>query len=139
GVIYFPQRVGATVFSHDNTPADVVTEMIKQDALIKSLGGVLNSGTDATRGTITLTNGDLEGTWREYNGHKYLLVLNMSSQTLTDTSFTTAGLSSIGASSLNVFGELRSEQVGANGYLNDTFAPYQLHVYTTGASDSVSP
>src|SRR5262249_21650126 len=100
GIIYFPQRVGATVFMQDNTPAAVAAEMTRQDALIAGLGGVLNSGTDATRATVTFNNGDLEGTWREYNGKKYLLVLNMSSQTLTGASFSTAGLSALSGSEL---------------------------------------
>jgi hypothetical protein len=134
GIIYFPQRVGATVFMHDNTPANVAAEMTKQDALIASLGGVLNSGTDATRGTVTFNNADLEGTWREFNGKKYLLVLNMSSQTLTGASFSTAGLSALSGSELQVYGELRSELVSDGGSITDTFTPYQLHVYTTAAT-----
>ena len=137
GLTYFPQRVGQTVFSHDNTPANVVAEMTTQDALIKSLGAVLNSGNDATDNTVTLNNPLLEGTWREYGGKKYLFVLNMSSATLSDTSFTTAGLNGIGK--LQVFNELRSETL-AGGAINDSFQPYQLHVYTTaGTSVVLSP
>lgn len=137
GITYFPQRVGATVFMQDNTPADVAAEMTKQDALIKSLGGVLNSGTDATRGTVSFDNPDLEGTWRDYNGKKYLLVLNMSSQTLTGATFSTAGLSALSGSSLAVFNELRDETV-TTGAITDSFGPYQLHVYTNDLSGSGS-
>jgi hypothetical protein len=133
GIIYFPQRVGATVFMHDNTPADVAAEMTKQDALMASLGGVLNSGTDATRGTVTFNNPDLEGTWRDYNGKRYLLVLNMSSQTLTNAGLTTDGLSALSGTTLGVFNEARGEQV-INGVITDSFLPYQLHVYTTDLS-----
>jgi hypothetical protein len=131
GIIYFPQRVGATVFLHDNTPADVAAEITTQDALIKSLGGVLNSGNDATNNLVGFNNADLEGTWREYNGRKYLFVLNMSSQKLTDVAFTTDGLAGLtGLAPLQVFNELRTEQL-AGGSITDSFLPYQLHVYST--------
>jgi hypothetical protein len=128
GIVYFPQRVGATVFMDDNTPADVAAEITRQDALIKALGAVLNAGNDATDNRVAFNNPDLEGTWRDLNGKRYLFVLNMSSQTLTGINFTTAGLSNL--SQLQVFNEPRSEQL-VGGMINDTFTPYQLHVYTT--------
>jgi Beta-galactosidase len=131
GIIYFPQRVGATVFMDDNTPADVAAEITRQDALIKSLGGVLNAGNDAMDNRVAFNNPDLEGTWRDLNGKRYLFVLNMSSQTLTGINFTTAGLSSL--NQLQVYNELRSE-ILSGGVINDSFAPYQLHVYTTDPS-----
>ncbi len=129
GITYFPQRVGQAVFLHDNTPTDVAAEITKQNSLITSLGGVINSGSDATDNTVTLSNPLLEGTWREFAGKKYLFVLNMSSATLKDLAFTTNGLS--GTGSLRVFDELRSETLNG-GTINDSFQPYQLHVYTTG-------
>jgi hypothetical protein len=127
GITYFPQQVagGQKV---DNTPADVAAEITRQDALITSLGGVLNSGNDATDNTVPFTSPLLEGTWRTYNGHKYLFVLNMSSATLTGQTVVTAGLE--GINKLQVYNELRDESV-ANGSLVDNFQPYQLHVYTT--------
>jgi hypothetical protein len=135
GIIYFPQRVGATVFMNDNTPADVAAEMTKQDALIASLGGVISSSSDKTDNRVAFNNGDLEGTWRTYQGKTYLFVLNMSSQTLTNLSFTTTGLDKM--QMLQVYSELRSENV-VNGNIVDTFAPYQLHVYTTDGAVSGS-
>lgn len=136
GITYFPQRVGQAVFLHDNTPADVAVEITKQNSLIASLGGVINSGNDATDNAVTLSNPLLEGTWREVAGKKYLFVLNMSSATLKDLAFTTGGLANSG--SLRVYNELRSEALNG-GTINDTFQPYQLHVYTTGGETTVTP
>ncbi len=134
GVIYFPQRVGATVFMNDNTPANVVAEMTKQDALIASLGAVINTGNDATDNRVTISGSpDLEGTWRTLNGKQYLFVLNMSSQTLTNLSFSTTGLDKL--QELAVYNELRTENV-AGGNITDTFTPYQLHVYTTDGTSA---
>ncbi len=131
GITYFPQRVGAAVFMDDNTPADVAAEMTKQDALISSLGAVINTSNDATDNRVTLTNSNLEGTWRTYNGRQYLFVLNMSSKTMTDLSFGTAGLDKL--PQFQVYDELRSENV-VGGKITDSFAPYQLHVYVGDSS-----
>ena len=136
GITYFPQRVGQTVFLHDNTPTDVAAEMTHQNSLITSLGGVINSGNDSTNNTVALSNPLLEGTWREVAGKKYLFVLNMSSATLNDLAFTTAGLPT--AESLSVYSELRSELV-KGGLITDTFQPYQLHVYTTESGSVSTP
>ena len=81
-----------------------------------------------TGNTVKFSNPFLDGTWRLYAGQKYLFVLNMSSATLTGLPFTTPGLSGIGK--LQVFGEQRTESLSL-GMIDDTFTPYQLHVYTT--------
>ena len=130
GITYFPQLVagGSMV---DNTPPAVAAEITKQDAVIKSLAPVIVSGNDATDNTVTFTNPLLEGTWRTYGGQKYLFVLNMSSATLTGASISTAGLS--GINQLQVVNESRIESLN-QGTINDSFDPYQLHVYTTAGA-----
>lgn len=130
GIIYFPQQIG-NGFQYDATPADVAAEITGTDALITSLGAVLNASSDATDNTVKLTSkgsvvGDLEATWRVYGGHEYLFVLNMSTDTLSNLSFTTDGLS--GATPLSVFNEDRSLTT-TSGAITDSFAPYQLHIY----------
>ena len=135
GITYFPQQVAGTG-KVDNTPADVAAEITRQDAIITSLGGVLNAGNNAIDNTVQFTTPLLEGTWRKYQGKKYLFVLNMSSATLTGQEVKTPGLE--GISKVQVFDELRTETV-SSGELVDTFQPYQLHVYTTsGASVGAS-
>jgi hypothetical protein len=130
GITYFPQQVGGGVVKVDNTTPEVVAEITKQDAVIKSLAAVINTGNDATSNSFLLSNPDLEGTWREFNGQKYLFVLNMSTATLTGQSFSTPGLAGLGT--LQVVNELRSESV-VSGTINDSFQPYELHVYSTTA------
>jgi hypothetical protein len=139
GITYFPQEVGKTVFLNDNTPAAVAAEITTQDALITSLGGVINSSSSATDNRITLTTGGttnplLEATWRTYEGQKYLFVLNMSSETLKSVSFSTAGLQGLG--DMQVFDESRMDDVKGDT-LTDTFGAYQLHIYDT-LGDSVA-
>ena len=92
------------------------------------MAGVINSGNDATDNTVAFSNGLLEGTWRTYKGQRYLFVLNMSSATLTGLPFSTSGLT--GLSQMSVYGESRLEPV-TQGLMTDSFAPYQLHVYST--------
>jgi len=133
GITYFPQEVGKTIFLNDNTPAAVAAEITKQDALITSLGGVINSSSNATDNRITLTTGGktnplLEATWRSYEGQKYLFVLNMSSETLKNVSFSTTGLQGLGE--MQVFDESRTDDVSGDT-LTDSFGAYQLHVYDT--------
>jgi hypothetical protein len=140
GIVYFPQQIG-NGFSFDATPADVAAEITKTDALITSLGAVLNSGSDATDNTVKLTSkgsvvADLEGTWRLYGGHEFLFVLNMSTDTLSNLSFTTDGLS--GATPLTVFNEGRNLTTTA-GAITDSFAPYQLHIYEGSSLGSPVP
>lgn len=134
GIVYFPQQIG-NGFKYDATPAAVVTEITKQNALISSLAAVINAGDDATDNKISLTSGgknvqDLEGTWRNFGGHEYLFVLNMSTDTLSNLKFSAAGLSNGGVAT--VFNESRSTSISA-GTLTDSFSPYQLHVYELSA------
>jgi hypothetical protein len=135
GIVYFPQQIGGT-FIHDATIATVAAEITKQDALINSLGAVLNNVDDVTDHRITLTSGGkvnplLEATWRELGGKKYLFVLNMSSLTLSNQAFTIAGLGQLAG--MDVLNEARSESL-ANGTISDTFSPWQLHIYTTSSA-----
>ena len=77
----------------------------------------------------------IEATWREYNGNDYLFVLNLSNSTLTGQQIAVAGMSD---TSLNVLGETRDAEQLTNGNLTDSFAPYQMHIYTTDFSAVVN-
>jgi hypothetical protein len=132
GIFYFPQAFNG--FTQDATPAAVVTSMVKQNKLITSLGAVINSGSTSDPQKLTLSSPTLEGTWRQYNGQEYFLVLNMSSTTVTAT-MSLPGLSS--GELLDVFDESRG-LVAAGSSITDTFQPDQLHVYEV-QSGSVPP
>lgn len=134
GIVYF--GFGFSPWSQDATTPAVSAELTKQDALIASLGGVINSGslTDAQR--VTLTNPTLEGTWRVLNGVKYFIVLNFSHTALTNASVTLPGTTA--GESLQVFNESRSELLNNSGILTDSFGAYQTHIYQLGANGQLA-
>jgi hypothetical protein len=122
GLIYFPQAFGPDVT--DATPANIVTEMTKNDALISSYGAALSSGSDSNNNYVNLPGG-LEATWRDFGGHRYYFVLNFSHGGAWNQMLNLPGL---GSGAVEVAGEGRS--VFSNGAaITDSFQPYQLHVY----------
>ena len=127
GIIYFPQRFKPT-FSYDDTPPEVVDEMIRQNARMTALGPVLLSPSDpATLGFEA--DAPLEASWRFYTGKAYFVVLNMSGRTLKDQPIYFAGTGK--AKSATVTFEKRT--VGIHrGSLTDSFAPFETHVYEVG-------
>jgi hypothetical protein len=127
GIVYFPQKFKPS-FSYDNTPPEIVDEMITQNARIAALGPALISPADPTTMGLALPAG-LEGSWRFANGKAYFIVLNTTAGTLTDQ-----GISLIGtgrAKSATVETERRAVRL-KHGALTDTFAPYEVHVYSVG-------
>jgi len=141
GIIYFPQvvpdkTIGGS-FSYDGTPADVSAEMTTQDALIQSYGRVLNSTFNPTSRSLTSTSTSIESTWRVTQDGDYFFVLNQSPNALTNAMLNLTGLTA-SASSLSVLGEGRTELL-SSGAITDSFAPYQVHIYSTAASANGSP
>jgi hypothetical protein len=122
GLIYFPQAFNPDVT--DATPANIVAEMTKTDALITSYGAALSSGSDSSNNYVNLPGG-LEATWRDFGGHRYYFVLNFSHGGAWNQTLNLPGLS---GGAVEVAGEGRS--VFSNGAaITDSFQPYQLHVY----------
>lgn len=126
GIVYFPQSFPS---NNDGTPADVAAEMTKTDALITKMGAILNATGDNSPNYMSLTGG-LEGTWRNYNGKLYYLVLNFSHAATNNVKMLLDGAT--GFSGVNVLDESRQLSL-ANGVLTDSFAPYQLHVYAASS------
>jgi hypothetical protein len=124
GIIYFPQSFTPT-FTYDNTATDVAAEITNVNARITSIGAALESPIDPTSLGFSSSNSALEATWRNYNGHKYYVVLNYSNQTVTNATLTLKGA---GTATATVQGESRTVSL-TNGVTTDTFAPYEAHVY----------
>ena len=101
--------------------------MTRQDAIIKGLGGAINSTDTPDATSISFSNGgSLEYITRMYHGVTYLFVLNMSSaevETSLQPNF------AIPSFDLQVIGEDRDlTTLEANGFI-DRFDPYGMHVY----------
>jgi hypothetical protein len=127
GIIYFPQRFKPS-FSYDDTPPDVVDEMIRQNARMTALGPVLLSPSDpATLGVQA--DAPLETSWRFYKGKAYFIVLNMSEQTLKNQPIQLEGTGR--SKSATVQFEKRTVAI-RKGAMTDTFAPFETHVYEVG-------
>lgn len=76
GVIYFPQKVGATVFANDNTSPDVATEITKQDEIITKIQKDLVS----RKSSSFSVNGTIEECKWKSHGKTTDIRLNMSHQ-----------------------------------------------------------
>jgi RTX calcium-binding nonapeptide repeat (4 copies)/Beta-galactosidase len=127
GIIYFPQKF-KPAFSYDDTPPEIVREMLTQHARIKTLEKVILSPGDPPSLGVTLGK-PLEASWRVYGGKKYFIVLNTSDRPLQNA---TLRLHGIGASdSAAVHGEKRSVGI-KGGVITDNFAAYSAHVYVVG-------
>lgn len=124
GIVYFPQQIG-NGFQFDVTPANVVAEMTTQDAKLQAFGAALTSATNPSSVGMT-TSGPLEVTWRQYGGHTYFFVLNLSANTVTGQAMTLKGINP--NSTLSVDGENRSVTVNGT-QITDSFSPYALHIY----------
>jgi hypothetical protein len=122
GIVYFPQAFNPD--TTDATTPEIAAEMAVTDAKVTSFAKVLNSQSDATSNFMDL-GGGLEGTWMDYNGHRYFFVLNFSHGTVSGQSFKLPGA---GTRNVEVPGEGRF--VWANGdVVSDSFNPYEVHVY----------
>jgi hypothetical protein len=124
GIIYFPQKF-KPAFSYDDTPPEIVQEMLTQHARIKSLEKVILTPIDPPSLGVTLGK-PLEATWRTFGGKKYFIVLNLSDRQLNTA---TLGLHGVGsAHSATVSGEKRTVGI-KSGVITDDFAPLSTHVY----------
>ena len=133
GIIYFPQSLNPT-FSYDNTPPDVAAEMTTQDARLTAIGAALVSPIDPPTLGFSAAS-PLEATWRTYGGKSYFIVLNMSSQTLTNQAMTLRGTGA--ATTATVQGENRSVNI-SGGVMSDNFAPYKRTCTLSEGCDPMS-
>jgi len=123
GIWYFP--VAFNPFSFDETPPDVVDEMVRQNRTITELASVLQGPINPETLDAVVPE-PLEVAWRNATSGGHFVVLNKSNVTLSAQSI---GLSGIGsATSAVVYGEDRSIPI-ADGTISDDFGPYALHIY----------
>ena len=157
GIVYFSHTFNP--FHFDATPANVGTELTSQHKRIQKLARVLNTDRTpgADRGHVTgaelafpaSNEGRLEGTWRHYEDGDYFFVLNMSANTVSSM---TVDLLGVPTGSDNPFAtacvvdEARSltaqsatrtinGQTVSVATLNDTFDPWEVHVYKFPGGD----
>jgi titin len=123
GIVYFPQQV-YNPFAYDTTPADVVAEMVTQNARLSKYGTALLTAENPA-GTSLSASGNIETAWRRYNGHTYYFALNLSPGAVT-ASLATTGLSP--SQTVSVDGENRTVTL-QNGNLTDTWGANECHVY----------
>jgi hypothetical protein len=131
GITYFPlvcpngdTESQPCTFSFDGTPADVVTEITTQDALVESLAAPLLAPLNPSNQSVTVSS-PLEASWRVTGSTDYVIVLNLSSSTLTNATIQLTGFS---GSQATVYSENRTVPVN-NNTITDTFAPDQVHIY----------
>jgi hypothetical protein len=122
GLVYFPQSFNPD--TTDATPPDIAAEMTATDAKITSFANVLNNQGDGWNAFLNLPGG-LEGTYRDYNGHRYFFVLNFSHNAVSGV---TMNLPGAGTRNVEVAGENRFVW-GSGDNVTDSFQPYQVHVY----------
>ena len=127
GIIYFPFDVGPTTWSYDTTPANVVAEMTKQNALMTQLAGTLQGEINPSAIAATVAS-PLEAGWRRTDGASYFFVLNLSNTQVKGASVSLKGVGA--ATSATVYNESPMRSVTLSGAsFTDDFGPYELHVY----------
>jgi hypothetical protein len=108
-------------------PAANIAELRRQSGLITSLASVIQDAHNPATLGATLSAQALEAGWRDTPSGKYFFVLNTTNAALPGpATMTLTGVG--GASSATVYGESRSVSL-ASGSFQDTFGPYELHVY----------
>jgi hypothetical protein len=131
GIIYFPQSLEPS-FKFDNTPPEIVEEMVRQHAFISSISGALVSPVDPPSIGASV-GGPLEVTWRKHDGKYYCVVFNMSDRSLPGQKITLHNFGGAGLASVK--GEGRSETI-SGGVITDDFGAYGVHVYVVDAPKS---
>jgi Beta-galactosidase len=132
GIWFFPEQITPT-FLFDTTPTDVANEMTRQNATIAALASVLQGAVDPS-GIAATAAAPLDMGWRNAASGAYFIVLNLSSSAQNAR---TIALSGIGAaSSASVFGEARTVPISA-ATIDDSFAPYAVHIYVVPAPDEI--
>jgi len=124
GIIYFPFSFTPS-FHFDNTPPAIDAEMRKQHPRLMEIGSALLSNVDPPSMGMRLPDG-LEGTWRNYNGRKYFIVLNATDQPLANQVIKLRGIGV--ATSATVASESRIVPISGSS-ISDGFGAYEAHVY----------
>ena len=124
GIFIFPEQP-YNPFIFDNTTADMDTEITTQFNTAKSLGSALQ-GTINPIGMAATVSSPLEVSWRKYNGHQYILVLNFSYNPMNGQTIALTGTGS--ATQALVCGESRDVPI-SNGAITDDFGPHAIHIY----------
>ena len=101
--------------------------MIKQNALMTQLAPVITNFNDSVPQEIAGLPPGVEGTWRNYNGHNYYFILNMTHTPQSNLKITLPGTTS---GAVTVVNENRTATV-SGGQVTDSFGAYQLHIYQT--------
>lgn len=130
GYFFFPEQISPS-FLFDTTPADVVTEMTKQNAVVTSLAPVLQGTIDPPGMSATVST-PLEAAWRSVPSARYFFVLNLSSATHTARTITLSGIGN--AISAVVLNESRSVPITASA-ITDDFSPYAVHIYVIAVDE----
>jgi hypothetical protein len=126
GVFVFPEQP-YNPFIFDNTTAAMDTEITTQFGTVNSLGGgVLQGVINPIAMNVTVAS-PLETTWRIYNGHQYIFVLNFSYNQKNARTITLTGIGS--ATQAVVFGESRTVPISNTGVITDDFGPHAIHIY----------
>ena len=117
----------------DGISANVIAEMITQNARVTGLASVLQTQINPpTLGSMgkSAVDRSIDVGGRQLAGKSYFFVLNYSANTLTNVPMVVTGLPA-GQTALNVLSENRQVTLQSAHSLNDSFQPYQLHIYTT--------
>ena len=130
GYFFFPEQISPS-FLFDTTPADVVTEMTKQNAVVASLAPVLQ-GTIDPPGTSATVSTPLEAAWRSTPSARYFFVLNLSNAARNARTITLSGIGT--AASAAVLNESRNVPI-ASSIITDDFAPYAVHIYVVAQDE----
>jgi hypothetical protein len=124
GLFYFPAVVGKNGFQFDGTPPAIVSEIVKQNAVLSQLGPVLQ-GPINPPGLAASPTAPLAAGWRMGKGEAWLFVLNTSSAPVSRGTVSLKGTLSGPA---QLYGETRAVEV-SSGSLTDSFGPYEVKIY----------
>jgi len=124
GIWFFPEQITPS-FLFDATPADVVTEMTRQNATITALASVLQGDVDPA-GISAQVASPLDVGWRSDSSGDYFIVVNLSPNSANARAVTLSGAGSVG--NAIVYGESRNVPI-VSGAIHDDFAPYAVHIY----------
>ena len=126
GILYFPQQFAPD--KSDATSPEVSAEMTKTNAKITKMGEVLNAVPDSQSNFMNLTGG-LEGTWRKFGNKTFYFILNFSH----DSAYK-ADVQLWGAKGKAEVVDEHRELLLAGNTINDSFDPYELHIYEVNDS-----
>ena len=132
GIWFFPEQITPT-FLFDTTPANVATEMTKQNVTITALASVLQGAVNPSGLSATAAM-PLDAGWRNAASGAYFIVVNVSGTAQNARSIALGGIGN--AASASVYGEARSVTI-SGGSISDDFAPYAVHIYVVPAPDEI--